>query len=259
MARGRVFSRGYARGRGGRGAGSSQRAPLTHFLCLPLVNSSSKAELEASLQRFRRIVTTLNAPLNTVPKLPLEAIRNVESLHLTLGVMSLGDEKLQEAIKLLNGLDIHELYTSVAPSEIPSTSETAPALTISLRSLVSMHTPTDTSVLFADPHDPSERLRTFAENLHAKFRDAGFLIDENRPLKLHATVYNTVYVRNSGRNKPRIDAVRLLGECKDFYWANQIRIEKVTICKMGAVREFNAAGEIVSEKYEEVAALDLPS
>src|ERR1700759_2374159 len=111
MARGRGFTRGYARGgshaRRGRTSGGGQ-TPLTHFLCLPLVTSSSRPELEASLEQFKRIAREVNEKPSTsiLPtgqlNIPLRAIRPVDTLHLTLGVMSLQeDHKLQEAIDLL--------------------------------------------------------------------------------------------------------------------------------------------------------------
>ncbi|KAH9849437.1 AKAP7 2'5' RNA ligase-like domain-containing protein [Lenzites betulinus] len=45
------------------------------------------------------------------------------------------------------------------------------------------------------------RLKRVAEMIAGAFKDAGLLIDEGRPLKLHCTVVNTVYRRPRGRER----------------------------------------------------------
>jgi activating signal cointegrator complex subunit 1 len=264
MPRGRGFTRGYSRGGRGGGAARGGRQPLTHFLCLPLVTELSRSELQASVERFKQIVKTINeTPSNTISgqsSVPPRAIRLVDSIHLTLGVMSLQDEsKLQEAIDLLSGLDIKQLLEPSKTTENqPSDKEPElEPLRVSLRSLISMHTPTETSVLYTEPVDATNRLYSFGERLQAQFRQGGFMEDDKRPLKLHATVLNTVYVK-TGRDRLRINATQLLEECKEFSWAQNLRIEKLAICKMGAKKEFDQNGDLLSEKYEEVFAVNLP-
>jgi activating signal cointegrator complex subunit 1 len=172
--------------------------------------------------------------------------------------MSLQEEhNLQEAIDLLKNLDIGEALESSRPTETHPLNTEPEALRISLRSLISMHSPTDTSVLYAEPVDDSKRLYSFGEILRAKFRHSGFMEEDTRPLKLHATVLNTVYAKK-GSGKLRIDATQLLDECNEFPWAQDLWIEKLSICKMGAKKEFDQNGELLSEKYEEVFSVNLP-
>jgi len=89
----------------------------------------------------------------------------------------------------------------------------------------------------------------------AVFKEKGY-ITENRPLKLHATVYNTVYAGKdrSGR-KHQIDATELIEVYHDFIWAKDVGIAKIAICKMGAKKEYDERGSIIGEKYEEVASI----
>lgn len=255
------MSRGYAKRRGSRNAGASKgerRPPLTHFLSLPLITSSSRVELSAGLERLRQSIASSNQ--NTagqfVRAIPSEAIRPIDSIHLTLGVMSFQEDKLEQAIALLRRLDIPRLLEppTFEQTEAVQSSAPVPPLDITLQSLLSMHSPTDTSVLYAEAMDASQRLYRFGERLKAQFEGAGVMVPDKRPLKLHATLFNTVYVKN----KPRIDATNLQKEFKSFVWAKDIHIERVAICKMGAKKEFDAHGELLSEKYEEVASIDLP-
>jgi activating signal cointegrator complex subunit 1 len=263
MARGRGFTRGYSGGQLGRniGGASNRRPPLTHFLCIPLVTESSRPELENSLLRFKQIIADLdNASSTQSPtpsSIPPTAIRPVDTLHLTLGVMSLQEShRVEEAVDLLKNLDIRELLisSSTNEAETPHTE-----LKLSLLSLLPMNTPTNTSILYAKPDDSSNRLQSFAEKLQSKFQDAGFIVDEKRPLKLHATVLNMIYTKSGiGKGKSRIDATQLLEECKDFIWAKEFRLEEVAICKMGAKKEYDQNGELLSEKYESIHSIDLP-
>lgn len=71
----------------------------------------------------------------------------------------------------------------------------APPLQLSLRSLVPMQTAESTAVLYARPVDESRRLYDFGVAVQRLFLDAGLLIDDQRPLTLHATIVNTTYAR----------------------------------------------------------------
>lgn len=126
-------------------SGQPRRAPLTHFLCLPLVTEISKPQLEASLSQFQeslsiKFLDGLPADDDTprqfgqaprAPLIPPKAIRPVGTIHFTLGVMSLEpDERVQEAVEFLKGLDLRSMveenlrangtycYFSSNPSEV---------------------------------------------------------------------------------------------------------------------------------------------
>jgi activating signal cointegrator complex subunit 1 len=120
-----------------------------------------------------------------------------------------------------------------------------------------MHSPKSTSILYAGPQDPSGSLLPICSKLRSLFEDAGYLVSDDRPLKLHATIVNTIYAKaeHRGGGNVRFDAEALLGKWKDFIWVQDFAIEKLAICKMGAKKITNENGEIVGEEYEEVASI----
>lgn len=105
-----------------------KKPPLTHFLCLPLVNSISLPQLESSLATFKAAIpvspsSSLSAsrggqndaqPKVIVreqkPLIPDGALRPVGTLHLTLGVMSLPTkERLDEALGFFQSLNLADM------------------------------------------------------------------------------------------------------------------------------------------------------
>lgn len=134
--------------------------------------------------------------------------------------------------------------------------------TITLSSLKSTKDARKTSVLYAEPVDASNRLLPFCERLRQKFTEAGFVLPENRPLKLHATILNTIYGTKTGqrgarRKKPSlIDATGLVREFGEFDWAKDVVLEKIAICKMGA-QKIEKEDSMVDEQYEEIAVKPL--
>lgn len=98
--------------------------------------------------------------------------------------------------------------------------------------------------------------------------EAGFLVPEERPLLLHATIVNMIYakdkvkrVRGAGHGKGRrgagkIDATHLLEEWEGWVWAEGARMEKVAICEMGARVVEGREGEGVV--YVEVGGVEMP-
>ncbi|TIA34406.1 hypothetical protein D6C78_06875 [Aureobasidium pullulans] len=251
---------------GNKGKGNVPKKPaLTHFLCIPLVNSISKPQLEASVSKFKEVVcrpaldesvedkalaeenddTSIaateslskdatapgdkpreeiderSAPALQVPLIPEKAVRPIGSLHLTLGVMSLDEEKLAQASDLLQSLNLDKLLheapapmikagdttepvTEVAATDPAQRSLKTDPLTISLESLEPMQSPRKTSILYIKPQDPTNRLTPLSQALRTAFTEAGLLVPDTRPLKLHATIVNTIYVKGrkrKGRSK----------------------------------------------------------
>lgn len=284
--------------------------PLTHFLCLPLTTPSTRPLLETSLHAFKSDFLSLRPDhvdsRNTGVNADTEwckAIRPVGTLHLTLGVMSLTDnDKLDRAIQSLKELDTNAILMEV------STAEQAQPFKVSLRSLRPMQKASDTSILYAVPHDPSNRLLRFCERLKDIFVQHGFMVAENRPLKLHATIANTIYaklkstasledtqttglaapdpkasesnnqrtetnptnpnnsppqpppqpnsktLKKSKRQRPiRFDARPLLNQYRNFEWAADITLDRISICEMGAKKVVGEDGQVVEEAYKEVA------
>lgn len=210
----------------------------THFLCIPLAGS----QLARSLASFRADVTS-----PTSFNVPEQAVRPLGTLHLTLGVMNLEDETLTQAVNLLRELRLKDVldHARTSPSGVPAPAARAMGreapppdkrLSITLQGLRSMNKASEASVLYAPPTDPSGLLRRFCEHLREIFQQAGLMMEDQRPLLLHATVVNTVYVKGRGRGKQRltIDARDILGRYDDYAWMEGMPVRRVAICRMGA-------------------------
>ncbi|KAG8630573.1 hypothetical protein KVT40_002192 [Elsinoe batatas] len=75
-------------------------------------------------------------------------------------------------------------------------------LRVDLTSLYPMQSAKATTILYASPSDPTDRLYSIADKLRNLFTDAGFLLPDTRLLKLHATIVNTIYVKARDRAPP---------------------------------------------------------
>lgn len=196
-------------GRGKSGKREQKKPQLTHFLCLPLVNDSSHPQLAKSLANLRE-------ELGETGLVPLKAVRPVGTLHLTLGVMSLSDFQVESAIRYLEALDVQKILyyiTAQCLAERAATDGTVSenlnayampdteALTIDLKGLVPMQAPHKTSILYAEPLDTTQRLQPFGEKLKHEFTKEGFLIEDKRSLRLHATIVNTIYAKAKAKGK----------------------------------------------------------
>ncbi|ORY18734.1 AKAP7 2'5' RNA ligase-like domain-domain-containing protein [Clohesyomyces aquaticus] len=295
----------------GRGKGRREKKPqLTHFLCLPLVNTGIKAQLHAALEKFKQ-------ELGTGLGVSEKAVRPVGTLHLTLGVMSLDSPGVEEVGKVLEALDLGALVKdagtmalfgeSVKEAEVEAQKpDEFKPLRIDLKALLPMQQPHKTSTLYAEPMDATGRIIPFAETLREHFTEKGFLVPDTRPLKLHATIVNTIYAKPgrqgrgqvepkaksehksgvmSSQEQPhdpcniieansdaeaevvaakerseghgpnakswlRFDASTLIERYKDFVWAENVCIDRVQVCKMGATKILGEDGDVVDEAYE---------
>ncbi|GAA5915603.1 hypothetical protein JCM5296_003186, partial [Sporobolomyces johnsonii] len=137
------------------------KPPVTHFLALNLVTPSSRPQLLTSLAELK---DAIEGSSDVFP-------RPIGTLHLTLGVMSLlTKEEIEQAAEHLRSLDWLGMLSALPPSSsypdsaetepLPSTSTSNGALTLTLASLVPMHKPSSTSVLYVAPRDPTSRLET---------------------------------------------------------------------------------------------------
>ncbi|KAI5370174.1 Putative protein kinase A anchor protein, nuclear localization signal [Septoria linicola] len=272
---------------------ASKKPPLTHFLCLPLITEDSRPKLEKALEAFKEDVCLGHS--NDTDHQALihpKAIRPVGTLHFTLGVMSLKEDQLSRAIDHLKKLDLVSLINSGDPDA--ALSPTSTTLSTGLRGLESMHAPEKTSILYVAPSDAQNRLHPFCLALQKTFKEEGFLIEDDRELKLHATVVNTIYAK--GRKKPpskavtilsngqvvsqtsnepsedrsaghgpnanaplKFDARKILEQYCDHTWVDSVRLDRIAICEMGAKEITNNEGEIVDERYTEVASVGLPA
>ena len=230
----------------------------THFLCVPLVTPASRPQLVHSLGSF---LADVSSPASF--GVPEDAVRPVGTLHLTLGVFSLPrSESVERAKELLRSLKPREMLAAAQPPGMPAaaktetkttTTTTMPPLTVTLRGLESMQAPSKAAVLYAAPVDPLGTLQGFCEKLRAAFQEAELMAEESRPLLLHATILNTVYVRGRRKNARRgerltIDARGILDRYEDQVWMEDIAVEKIAICRMGA-KKIEVDGIVVDEQY----------
>lgn len=238
--------------------------------------------------------TTHHSPASAIDS---RAVRPVGTLHLTLGVMSLTEpSKLAEASKLLTELATEEMLehaaarrSTAAMGEGREQTPVSAPLRVDLRGLASMHAPSKTSVLYTTPCDATDRLLRFCEQLREAFVERGLLVKDDRPLKLHVTVVNTVYVKGrvgtgqgggqkhahldrsttadsskekSRRRRPgpvRFDARPVIEHFRDFMWAEGIVLDRLAICEMGAKKVVDGeSGKVVDEAYKEVVSRALP-
>lgn len=174
--------------------------------------------------------------------------------------------RVQEALRVLGALDLKALLVEQVSKngnddEKVVGGEEEP-LKITLRGLQSMQTAPRTSVLYTSPVDADKRLYSFCDRLRSAFADAGCLVKDKRPLLLHATLVNTVYVPGAratgpghGQRRPRLtfDAREVLKAYEGMCWMRDVRVEKVAICRMGAVKQGD--GE---EEYGIEGELEMP-
>lgn len=301
-----------------------KKPQLTHFLCLPLVNSISLPQLETSLAAFKAAIPSLPRNQNETqceealaeehnPLIPDGALRPLGTLHLTLGVMSLPTkERLQEALEYFQSLDLVAMMREAEnkaqgrAEQLPScnASSSPQAFNISLESLDAIPRARSATVLHAVPVDSTSRLHPFCEILRHKFLEAGFIVGESkgpqkpqpqveyadqrttgelqgdegngqevkdaaedrsvvskptrtppkpkpRPLLLHATVVNTIYVKGRGggpkasensyhrkkNDRYTFDARDMLGHYRDYYLDHARTTPRSTVIVPSVSRE----------------------
>lgn len=245
----------------------ASKPKLTHFLSVPLVTEVSRVQLNHSLEQFRSRFLQASAGQFDPDRLG-RAIRPVSTIHLTLGVMSLTtDEQIEGACSLLQELDLSQMLvraSEAAVSSVVTMHDTQPSpLTVSLRSLATFARGKRSPVFFAEPLDTTSRLQPFCNDLRKRFSDAGYVIAQESDLKLHATVLNTRYAPSHGhrgkhRQTVQIPSDGLLRAFSDFVWMEDVQLERVAVCKMGAEKIQDDSGAMIDERYVEVSAAELP-
>ncbi|TRX97524.1 hypothetical protein FHL15_001802 [Xylaria flabelliformis] len=179
------------------------------------------------------------------------------------------NEGLEKAVALLKTLKPQQMLADIStpiPSkqgadarELPGS--LSPPLSVTLKSLHTMQSATKASVLYAPPLDEDGVLTRFCEKLRSSFQEAKLMIEDDRPLLLHATIMNTIYVKGRGasrsgkgksREKLTIDARQILDRYEDCLWMENVPIEKIAICKMGAKKQ-----EDGDEAYEVEAEINM--
>ncbi|KGO69628.1 hypothetical protein PITC_045760 [Penicillium italicum] len=170
-----------------------KRPQLTHFLCVPLVNTKSLPQLDSSLATFKTAHLAEPGPASQSSSknrgdtsslgLPSTAFRPLGTLHLTLGVMSLTNkDRLDQALAFFQSLDLVDLMKEAeqvaAHSQQESALRQSSPLTVSLESLHALPQGRSATILHASPVDPTGRLLPFCVKLRDKFIEAGFIQSE---------------------------------------------------------------------------------
>lgn len=238
----------------------AKKPALTHFLCIPLHHS---AELHGSLDTLAKDISA-HFPSLSIPK---RAMRPAQAAHLTLGVMSLPSEEMVErAIELLRSTDVKALLQEAATVAATATTADAPKISkqqqqplmISLRGLATMNSPKRATLVYTRPHDPTDRLQPFADAIRRRFVEEGLIVDEKRDLKLHLTLVNTVYARSGGKKAKQrtktLDVEGLLEKFGERVLVDDVAIDRVSICLMGARRKDGVTG---AAGYREVFGIGL--
>lgn len=244
---------------------TSSQAPkapqMTHFLCIPLVTPTSRLQLAGNLAAFQDDVTRPKSLGGF--QLPADVVRPLGTLHLTLGMMSFPkDEGLDKAVGVLHSLDLRGILAGLKEGEQEAVAGAESPLCLTLKGLHSMQKPDKATILYAQPLDPLGTLQEFSERVRAPFKEQGLLVADHRPLLLHATIVNTIYVktkREARRGKKRDrnvidDAQAILDRYEDHAWMQDVPLEKVVICRMGA-KPVVKDGEVVDVAYEEEGAI----
>jgi hypothetical protein len=120
--------------------------------------------------------------------------------------------------------------------------------------------------------DSSSRIHRFAETLQQCFTAAGFLAANQRPLNLQLRIIdmrvlktqktnNAWWIRKAigkdVKHSPLLDAQDLIERYKEYEWAKDIRLEKLSISETGR-KHVLENGKEVDWTYREVASTPLP-
>ncbi|KAJ8608703.1 hypothetical protein MRB53_039505 [Persea americana] len=115
--------------------------------------------------------------------------------------MSLDHDKLQVAAQTLAELNIPRLIESTRSTDSDEKQTAQPdsvplkSIRIRLKGIASMHDPDHTSILYIPPDDEDQALLPFCQAIQKIFQDKELLVKDDRPLKLHATIVNTIYAK----------------------------------------------------------------
>ncbi|ELR08561.1 hypothetical protein GMDG_03256 [Pseudogymnoascus destructans 20631-21] len=236
---------------------------LTHFLALPLHTPTSLPPLHTTLRTLPPSLPTHLHP----------ALRPPTTLHFTLCVLDLRDPiRLSTALSILRTLDIPLLW-AIAQGPPAAGGQLQKDVRVTLKGLMATRDPGSTSVIYAPPVDETRALQRFGELVRSHFacligppptppptppgatgpaRQETVMPPLPRPLPrllLHATVFNTVYVPGRSRRdrqRVEIDARALIEAFGEMVWMENIRVEELVLCRMGA-KEVEGVERYVAE------------
>jgi len=247
---------------------------LTHFISLPLGHHVSLRE------RISTFTTALQYTQPPMAGLDESIIIAPRRLHLTLGVMSLDSIASQTSLSTAGSS-----ASPVASESRPKTLPSALSLLTDLRPRIldilgnqTLRVPLNRMDIMKPDHGDLEkahvlwvgplmededgmRLKNVCMLVNRAFLDAGLVIDEHRPLKLHCTIINTVYRKpRSTRRQPfsytsvvtsaALQAIRKGDSIPSMHQRKSVPVDlgiwdvnEIQICEMGS---YGPQGEYVT-------------
>ena len=260
---------------------------LTHFICIPLVTSSSRPLLQQSLSVLRE--SRASAGIPPAAFVPPDMLQINLRIPMSLSTPS----RFANAKKLLESLDLNsltrelvkpsgrersiseqflELEKSLSLSPVANMTQPLP-LHVTLSSLVgsSLNDQKNrVNGLGALCHDPTSRVRHLCNNLAIIFAGAGMF---NQPsLRSSPTTKLLLHTKLKGSEvplpevvlitmsslpgkpvpspihpgkfkiaRPSFDPRELTRTFKDFVWAENIRLDRLSICPLGIAKQLRKA------------------
>jgi len=197
---------------------------LTHFLALPIGHHAGLCEL---MERFgQSLLSDTNPPISGLDESVLVSPRR---LHFTLGVMSLASTSsatggigpagpvhqphtVDDAVRFLQSLKPR--VEDILRAPVSGSAHQAQKIRVALNSMDVMKLDRGGAahVLWVGPKggnskdtsdEETNKFRQVCDFIHSSFKKAGFLA-EDRPLKLHCTIVNTVYRKPRPRGGKRV-------------------------------------------------------
>ena len=253
---------------------------LTHFLCIPLVTASLRPQLMRSMGILRDSpasgqvplqafvpVDTLSMSLRIMMSLPTpDRFARAEKLLQSLDLNPLTRELSKPSLRVRS---IKERFSDVEKtlslSPVASMNQPLP-LRVTLSGLVANPVRNQdimARTFVAKCHDPTFRLNHLCNNLAIIFEAAGLYNPSlsRRLQKLLGLPLSGVCLiqtslipssklvpsrhqpgRLKGEERPEVDSQELVRTFKDFVWADNIRLERLSICRLGFRKRISQQG-----------------
>ncbi|KEF63358.1 uncharacterized protein A1O9_01335 [Exophiala aquamarina CBS 119918] len=194
----------------------AHRPPGTLHLTLGVMDLSAKEDMERALRLLEDLdyVDLLRQAETMVKGRQLERENRRKE--------RLSEDKAHDETPT-SAAPLESLHRSISPPSLSSpfsksndvtspTQDLPTPISVTLHGLGTFPSPRSSRAFFAHAHDPSKRLQTFAELVRQRFMNVA-LITDTRPLVLHATVANLIYVKGKkaqGGKAREIDAREIL-------------------------------------------------
>ncbi|KAJ2961920.1 hypothetical protein NQZ79_g2933 [Umbelopsis isabellina] len=234
------------------------KANPTHFLSFPI----SSPIVTRKLEEFHKV---LQSPSFVADGITMDSIAPIPSLHITLGVMKLmGQSEIEAAVRFLKESSAELIHETMNERGIA----------VRLKKLSIMQgNPAKARVLYINVQDESEGkvLDQLCDRLRTQMVEAGLLVDEKRPFKMHITLvkkngfrsnHSTVKDAHTAEEGENNHSEEVHNDDKAWFSANSIMkefgdldlgtvtLDSVHIMKMGMNKQgvYKSEGAVVLEK-----------